>query len=75
METRVRLLIVLAGLPRPEPQLVIYDRAGRFVARADMGYEAERFLLEYYGALHWEQRRPMIEGAMRSAISAGRSMW
>jgi hypothetical protein len=57
METRVRLLIVLADLPRPESQLIIYDRAGRFVARADMGYQSERFLIEYDGALHWEQRR------------------
>jgi Protein of unknown function (DUF559) len=57
METRVRLLIVLAGLPRPEAQLIVTDRAGQFVARADMGYEAERFLVEYDGTFHWEQRR------------------
>lgn len=57
METRVRLLIVLAGLPRPEPQLIVCDRIGRFVARADLGYEDMRFLVEYDGAFHWEQRR------------------
>jgi hypothetical protein len=57
METRVRVLIVLAGLPRPEPQLVILDRGGGFVARADLGYEAQRFVVEYDGAFHWEQRR------------------
>jgi hypothetical protein len=57
METRVRLLIVLAGLPKPEPQLIIRDRSDRIVARADLGYEAARFLIEYDGALHWEQRR------------------
>jgi hypothetical protein len=57
METRVRLLIVLAGLPRPIAQLVIFDGAGRFVARADLGYEEKRLLVEYDGAFHWEQRR------------------
>lgn len=57
METRVRLLVVLAGLPRPTPQLIVLDRLGRFVARADLGYERERLIVEYDGAFHWEQRR------------------
>jgi hypothetical protein len=57
METRVRLLIVLAGLPRPQAQLIVNDRAGYFVARADLGYEAERYIVEYDGAFHWAQRR------------------
>jgi hypothetical protein len=57
METRVRLLIVLAGLPRPEAQLIINDRLGHFVARADLGYRAQRLIVEYDGAFHWEQRR------------------
>jgi Protein of unknown function (DUF559) len=57
METRVRLLIVLSGLPRPHAQLVVVDRAGRFVARADLGYPDHRLIVEYDGAFHWEQRR------------------
>jgi hypothetical protein len=57
METRVRLLIVSAGLPSPEPQLIIRDRSQLIVARADLGYEAARLLIEYDGALHWKQRR------------------
>jgi hypothetical protein len=57
METRVRLLIVLNGLPAPEPQIVIQDLNGNFVARADLGYREQRFLIEYDGAFHWEQRR------------------
>jgi hypothetical protein len=57
METRVRVLIIQAGLPRPECQLVVHDTAGRFVARADMGYEVQRTIVEYDGAFHWEQRR------------------
>jgi Protein of unknown function (DUF559) len=57
METRVRLLIVLAGYPQPTAQLIIRDLAGRIIARADLGYEAARLLIEYDGALHWGQRR------------------
>jgi uncharacterized protein DUF559 len=57
METRVRLLIVLAGLPRPQSQLIVTDLLGRFVARADLGYDVHRLIVEYDGAFHWEQRR------------------
>jgi hypothetical protein len=57
METRVRLLLVFAGLPRPQAQLIVTDLAGLFVARADLGYKEQRLLVEYDGAFHWEQRR------------------
>jgi hypothetical protein len=68
METRVRLLIVLAGLPKPTAQLVILDRNGQFVARADLGYEEQRLLVEYDGAFHWEQRR--ADDRRRDALRA-----
>jgi hypothetical protein len=68
METRVRLLIVLAGLPTPTAQLVIRDRNGQFVARADLGYEERRLLVEYDGAFHWEQRR--ADDRRRDALRA-----
>jgi very-short-patch-repair endonuclease len=57
METRVRAMVVLAGLPRPQVQIVIRNRSGRIVARSDMGYEQWRLLIEYDGAVHWDQRR------------------
>jgi Protein of unknown function (DUF559) len=57
METRVRLIIVLAGLPRPQAQLVVTDAHGVFVARADLGYRERRLIVEDDGAFHWEQRR------------------
>jgi hypothetical protein len=56
METRVRLLLVLSGLPRPESQVIIETENGKFVARADLGYPEKRVLIEYDGAWHWEQR-------------------
>jgi hypothetical protein len=57
METRVRLLLVLAGLPRPTSQFVVRDALGGFVARADFAFPVQRLIIEYDGALHWEQRR------------------
>jgi hypothetical protein len=56
METRVRLLIVLAGLPCPEPGLPIFDDDGQWVATADLGYQAQRTAIEYDGELHHKLR-------------------
>ncbi|HVV75189.1 MAG TPA: DUF559 domain-containing protein [Mycobacteriales bacterium] len=57
METRVRMLLVQAGLPRPTSQHVIRDANGAFVARVDLAYLGARLVIEYDGAFHWEQRR------------------
>ena len=38
METRLRLLLVLNGLPRPIAQAQLHDRAGLFIARTDLYY-------------------------------------
>jgi hypothetical protein len=52
METRLRLLIVLAGLPQPEAQVSLHDAAGRFIGRVDLLYRAARIAIEYDGGLH-----------------------
>jgi uncharacterized protein DUF559 len=52
MESRLRMLLILAGLPRPAAQVSIYDRDGRFVGRPDLYYEKERLGIEYDGASH-----------------------
>jgi hypothetical protein len=57
METRVRLLLVLAGLPRPEAQLKILDEREKPFARADLGYREQRLLIEYDGSWHFATRR------------------
>jgi hypothetical protein len=57
METRVRLLLVRAGLPRPLPQHVVLDHVGEFVARLDLAYPERRLAIEYDGSFHWNQRR------------------
>ena len=54
METRLRLLLVMARLPRPQAQVPLHDRAGRFVGRPDFYYPLHRLALEYDGAHHRE---------------------
>jgi hypothetical protein len=55
MESRVRLRIVLAGLPEPVVQHEVFDRAGRFVARLDLAYPLARLGIEYDGDHHRER--------------------
>jgi Protein of unknown function (DUF559) len=52
METRLRLLIEDAGLPRPETQAIICDVAGVFAARIDLYYPDARLGIEYDGGGH-----------------------
>ncbi len=52
METRLRMTVVLGGLPRPEAQVTIRDASGRTIGRLDLYYPAERLGLEYDGAIH-----------------------
>ena len=52
METRLRMLLVLAGLERPAVQHRIYDEGGNFVARVDLYYPGARLAIEYDGATH-----------------------
>ncbi|HVW81455.1 MAG TPA: type IV toxin-antitoxin system AbiEi family antitoxin [Mycobacteriales bacterium] len=68
METRLRLLLIDHGLPRPMAQHVVRDRSGAFVARLDLAYPGARVAIEYDGALHWEQRQ--ADDRRRDAIRA-----
>jgi len=52
MESRLRMVIVQAGLPRPRAQVAIHDRWGRFVGRPDLYYERQRIGIEYDGGIH-----------------------
>lgn len=51
-ETRVRLLLVAAGLPRPETQIEF----PALRVRVDMGWRAWKLAVEYDGIQHWEDR-------------------
>jgi hypothetical protein len=46
-ETRLRLLLVLAGLPEPSVNLIIRQPDGSWRRRYDMAYEEFRLIIEY----------------------------
>ena len=52
METRLRWLLLQAGLPRPQVQTDLRDSDGRFVGRADLYYPTARLVIEYDGQNH-----------------------
>lgn len=51
-ESWLRLRVVDAGFPTPEPQVVVTTSAGVFVARVDLGDKRRRLAIEYDGAEH-----------------------
>lgn len=55
METRLRWLLIQAGLPRPEVQANLRDGAARFVGRVDLYYPDARLGIEYDGGNHRER--------------------
>lgn len=52
METRLRWLLIQAGLPRADVQATLRDGAARFVGRVDLYYPEARLVLEYDGGNH-----------------------
>lgn len=54
METRLRLLIVLAGLPEPEVNYLVYDDDGVLLRRYDLCYVRIKLIVEYDGRQHAE---------------------
>jgi very-short-patch-repair endonuclease len=70
METRMRMTLVLNGLPRPQAQVPLHDAQGRFLGRADLYYPSQRLILEYDGGTH---RTSLVEDNRRQnrLINAG----
>jgi hypothetical protein len=52
METRVRLLIVMAGLPEPTVNVIIRGEDGSWRMRFDLCYLDQRLIVEYDGRRH-----------------------
>ena len=52
MESRLRILLVGAGLPTPDVNSSIEDEKGQFVARPDLLYRAQRLAIEFDGGNH-----------------------
>jgi hypothetical protein len=61
MESRLRMEIVRARLPRPLVQAELFDAGGGFLGRADLYYPDRRLAIEYDGANH----RDRLEADMR----------
>jgi uncharacterized protein DUF559 len=70
MESRLRMLLVLAGLPPPEVQVSIHDDQGRFLGRPDLLYRLQALAIEYDGGNH---RDRLVDDNRRQngLISAG----
>lgn len=54
METRLRMLIVLAGLPEPRVNHTVRDQHGNVIRRFDLSYPSLKLIVEYDGRQHAE---------------------
>lgn len=83
METRLRMLIVLAGLPEPQVNLTVRDEDGEVIRKYDLSYPAVRVAIEFNGKVHvlvpgaWEEdleRRDAVDDSgwrLLPVISSG----
>jgi hypothetical protein len=55
-ESWLRVILIRAGLPRPQTQIPVYDEAGNLLARLDMGWENLKVAAEYDGDHHRTDR-------------------
>ncbi len=56
-ESRLRVRLVLAGVPRPVSQYVVRDAWGSFVARTDLAWPEHELAMEYDGEWHADARQ------------------
>ena len=54
-ESRLRMLLVLAGLPEPEVDIQLRDDDGELLRQLDLGYRKEKVAVEYDGRQHIER--------------------
>jgi hypothetical protein len=69
-ESRLRLGLVLAGLPPPAVQYRILDEYGFVLARVDLAYPDSKLAVEYDGSAHFDARRARLD-RQRDAELAG----
>jgi len=85
METRLRMLLVLAGLPEPEINRTVRAVDGEAVRKYDLSYPAVRVAVEFDGRLHievvanWEKdlerRADMDEDDWRLVVVIGAGIY
>ena len=72
-ETRLRLILLAAGLPEPELNQDVRDVRGRWIGRFDMVYRHAKVIVEYDGDQHRTSRDQYEKDVVRleRAIAAG----
>jgi hypothetical protein len=68
MESRLRLLLVSAGLPEPVVALAIPVDSGRKIQHGDLAYEEWRIVFEYEGDDHRINRRRYLDDIARREL-------
>jgi hypothetical protein len=68
METRLRLLLVLGGMPRPQAQWVVQDERSRTAVWLDLAYPEHRIGIEYDGELHTAPDAVRLDIARHTAL-------
>ena len=63
METRLRMLIVLAGLPEPVVNVVLVHEDGSWRRRFDLCYPKIKLVIEYNGRHHREDAQRTVDEA------------
>ncbi|MDZ4235961.1 MAG: hypothetical protein U1C73_19880 [Dietzia sp.] len=71
-ETRVRLLLIRDGLPRPSTQIPVRNAMGKVVRRVDMGWPEYGVGVEYDGEHHWTDPAAHAEDITRLEFLATR---
>jgi hypothetical protein len=73
-ETRLRLLFIDTGFPRPTTQIPVVDGRGRLVRPLDMGWEDFMVAAEYDGDHHRTNRKAYVKD-MRALEKVARLGW
>jgi very-short-patch-repair endonuclease len=69
-ESQLRVTLVLAGLPRPQTQVKIFNAEGQFVGRVDLGWPELKVAVEYDGAYHDDPAQFARDRARLNALRA-----
>lgn len=70
MESRVRVLLAMGGVPAPVLQLVVRTADDAFVARVDLGWPSRRLALEYDSRHHLERSQWLRDLRRREQLEA-----
>ena len=74
METRLRMLVVLAGLPEPVINLEVRDEDGEVLRKYDLAYPVVKVAVEFDGQVHVltaQTGTPTSNGARTATTTTG----